>query len=303
MRESTKVLLKKHGWRVDRALHNYIYFRWYYPYVRTVSLFLVLLKYLTWLKPLKFAGDFIFNRYHAKFLSGSDAAKIFTLNEDVSLVSRENKRIVPFKYAQKILFKDPEYVAVMDCPCKKTFGAPAETINSCLFVGSGTGKFWVDSCGKYNARRITQQEALDMVRRYRKKGYVTQAFFKVATGGSTGVICNCHPDTCVSLKASAITRKISKDLLMNAKSGYSVKHNPKKCKSCGTCVQTCHFGAIAMGKDGRVYNSDECMGCELCVESCPNGALSLYVDPQKPLPLDMDFVKKEIKKQAGARKI
>jgi ferredoxin len=141
------------------------------------------------------------------------------------------------------------------------------------------------------------------VRRYRKKGYITQAFFKVATGGSTGVICNCHPDTCISLKASSITRRINKDLTMNVKSGYSVKHDPGKCKGCGTCVTTCPFGAIAMGKDGRVYNSDECMGCELCVESCPNGALSLYIDPQKSLPLDMDFVKKEIKKQAGARKI
>ena len=34
MRESTKVLMKKHGWRFDRAIHNYLYFAWYYPYVK-----------------------------------------------------------------------------------------------------------------------------------------------------------------------------------------------------------------------------------------------------------------------------
>jgi ferredoxin len=277
MRQSTKVLMKKHGWRVDRAIHNYLYFRWYYPYVKTVSLFLGPLRYLTWIKPLKYVGNMAFSRYHAKFIS----------------------RIVPYKYAHKIIFQDPEYVAVMDCPCKKSFKAPADTINSCIVVGSGSGKFWVDTCKKYNARQITQADALDMVKHYRGKGYITQAFFKVATGGSTGVICNCHPDSCVSLKASSITRKIDKNTTMNAKSGYSVRHDSAKCKKCGACVSICHFNAIEMKADGRVYNRNECMGCDLCVESCPNGALSLYVDPEKPMPLDMDLVKSEMKNQAA----
>jgi ferredoxin len=30
------------------------------------------------------------------------------------------------------------------------------------------------------------------------------------------------------------------------------------------------------------------MGCELCVEHCPECALSLEIDPDKPLPLDLD---------------
>ncbi len=286
--------MKKHGWRVDRAIHNYVYFRWYYPYVKVVSILLGPLRYLTWMKPLKFIGDMAFSRYHAKLLSSSDVNKIFTLNEDVSLENDRPKRIVPFKYARKILFKDPEYVAVMDCPCKKSFHAPAETINSCLVVGSGTGRFWVENLKKYNSRKISQQEALSMIRHYRAKGYVTQAFFKVATGGSTGVICNCHPDSCVSLKASAITRRIHDDLSMNAKSGYSVRHDAAKCTLCGTCAATCHFKAIAVDAQGRVYHRGECMGCELCVERCPHGALSLYVDPRKPLPLDMDLVRGEI---------
>ncbi len=299
MRESTKILMKKHGWRIDRALHNYIYFRWYYPYVKAVSLLLRPLKYLTWFKPLKYMGIMAFNRYHAKLISSGDAKKIFTLKEDVRLISDGNRRIVPYKYAHKIIFQDPEYVAVMDCPCKKSLGAPADTINSCIVVGSGTGKFWMDACKKYNPGKISQEEALSIVKHFRSKGFITQAFFKVATGGSTGVICNCHPDTCVSLKASSITRKIDKNVTMNAKSGYSVSRDLSKCKKCGLCAAACHFGSMTMGPDGPAYDRAECMGCELCVEVCPNGALSLYVDPSKPLPLDMDFVKEEIKKNSG----
>ncbi len=156
----------------------------------------------------------------------------------------------------------------------------------------------MDTCKKYNARRITQNEALDMVKHYRSKGYITQAFFKVATGGSTGVICNCHPDTCVSLKASELTRKLDQNTTMNAKSGYSVKRDLSKCKKCGACVEACHFGSMSMASDGPEYDRGECMGCDLCVEACPHGALSLYADPEKPLPLDMDFVREEISRQA-----
>ncbi len=296
MRESTKALMAKHGWRIDRAIHNYIYFVFYYPYVRFVyHLFKFLAKYLSWFKPLTPIVSMALNRYHAKILSGGDVNKIVTLNEDISATSENNKKIIPFKYAYKILFKDPEYIAVIDCPCKKTLKAPPDTINSCLFVGSGTGAFWVDSLSKkYNARKISQQEALDMIRHYRKMGYINQAFFKVATGGSTGVICNCHPDTCVSMQATKFMKKFNKNFVHGAYSGYSVRRDETKCKKCGTCTTVCHFEAITVVPEkSRSYNRTNCTGCELCVEHCPEGALSLYQDPSKPLPLDIDLVKSE----------
>jgi ferredoxin len=35
------------------------------------------------------------------------------------------------------------------------------------------------------------------------------------------------------------------------------------------------------------------MGCGLCTEHCPTGALKLYVDSDKPVPLDIDLVKEQ----------
>ncbi|MEN6472824.1 MAG: 4Fe-4S binding protein [Syntrophaceae bacterium] len=294
MKESTRIMFKKHGWRVDRAIHNYIYFAFYYPYVKIVQLFLILLKHLTWIKPLQYVGDMAFNRYHGKFMSLEDTEKIFTLDEDISAVSSANKRIIPRKYAFKILFQEPDYIAVMDCPCKKAYGAAPEFINSCLAVGKGVASFWLEHGEKYHAHRITQAEALDLIRRFRKQGHITQAFFKVATGGSSGVICNCHPDTCVSLKASSITRHIRPDLSQSIESGYSVKHAEQKCTLCGTCVQSCHFGAVKISDGLWSYDAKTCLGCGLCVESCPNETLSLYVDAGKARPLDMDDVRENL---------
>ena len=124
---------------------------------------------------------------------------------------------------------------------------------------------------------------------------------KVATGGSTGVICNCHPDTCVSLQATRFAAALDKDLTMTAKSGYSVVRDEKKCIRCGTCTRVCAFGAITGTGDEHPYDRAKCIGCELCVENCAQNALSLYVDPEKPLPLDLDRIREQLHPAAGAR--
>ena len=84
---------------------------------------------------------------------------------------------------------------------------------------------------------------------------------------------------------------------MDAYSGYSISHDETKCKKCGTCASVCHFEAITVVPEKSwSYNNENCTGCELCVEHCPEGALSLYQDPSKPLPLDIDLVKSEFVK-------
>lgn len=298
MKESTKIMMKNHGWRFDRFIHNYIYFVFYYPYVLFLLwLFRFLGAAFAWFKPINAIISMAFARYHAKFLSGGDAAKIFSLNEDVMATSEENKRIVPYKYAYDIIFKDADYVAVMDCPCAKALKGKGNLggcapINRCLAVGKGLATFWIEHCEKYNAHQITQQEAIDLIKDFRKRGHITQAFFKIATGGRTGVICNCCPECCVSLESTRLAKKFNSSFSMNAQSGYSVKYERKKCKNCGSCAKICHFNAIEFerGKKGH-YSKWDCMGCGLCVEHCPNGALSLYVDEAKSLPLDIDLVK------------
>ena len=290
MRQSTRIMLKKHGWRIDRSIHNYLYFRFYYPYVKTVYLALKPLKYLTWFKPLGLIGKMVFDRYHAKVLSSDDTRKIFSLNEDITVVSQRNKKIVPYRYATKIIFQEPTYIAVMDCPCKKSTDT-CKPIQSCIAVGKGLASFWLEHCQKYNARRISQNEALDIIQDFRQSGHINQAFFKVATGGSTGVICNCCPECCVSLQATMLTRKIDPALSQSAPSGYLVRHNSARCTRCGTCERICHFNAVRIDGGKRTYRPDACMGCELCVEHCPHQALELFCDPAKPMPLDIDRIR------------
>lgn len=290
MRESTRRLAQIHGWRIDRFVHNYLYFVFYQPYVRAAMSLVNFARHLTWLKPLGIVGGMVFDRYHSKVLSAGDAKKIFVLDENIHLDAEENKQVIPFRYATRIIFQEPRHIAVMDCPCKAVTGT-CEPIGCCIAVGKKLADFWLDHCRKYHARRISQLEALSIIRHYRRQRHVTQAFFKVATGGSTGVICNCCPDCCVSLKATAAARGLDPGLSMNAPAGYRVVHDPARCTQCGQCATVCHFKAVRRNSGLRSYTAALCMGCELCVEHCPQQALSLEIDPTKPLPLDLDRVR------------
>jgi len=79
---------------------------------------------------------------------------------------------------------------------------------------------------------------------------------------------------------------------MNAPAGYRVRYDPTRCTQCGKCTTVCHFEAVWQKKDQRRYTAALCMGCELCVEHCPQQALSLEIDPSKPLPLDLDRIRR-----------
>ena len=98
MRPTTKALIAKHGWRYDRAIHNYVYFAFYAPYIWVVTFFVDKvaphLERFTFLTPvIKFA----LSRYHAKMLSGENVTKILELDEDLSAVSNKNREHRPLQ--------------------------------------------------------------------------------------------------------------------------------------------------------------------------------------------------------------
>ena len=99
-----------------------------------------------------------------------------------------------------------------------------------------------------------------------------------------------------------IAQKFDGTLSNIAPSGYSVVHDPKKCRTCRKCSNVCIFNAITFTPDNkRIYDKAVCMGCGLCVEKCEQKALSLVRDASKGDPLDLDFVRETL--GAGGNRI
>ena len=171
MKESTKRIFKLHGWRADRAIHNYLYFIFYALYVK-LALYLtkVIVALFSWLEVTKYIPKFIFERYHAKVLSRGDVSKIINLNEPVIL--GPDTSIVPYKYANKIVLREPGQLAVMDCPCKLELKDPCQPVASCIAVGRPIVDFWMEHCEKYNVHRITPEEAMEIIDMHRSTGHI-----------------------------------------------------------------------------------------------------------------------------------
>jgi len=296
MKRSTRNVIRMHGWRIDRAIHNYVYFVYYHVYVSAfLSAGRLLARRFLWFKGLRHAFAFVFEHYHGKVLTASDVRKIITINRDLVYGPDKSERIIPFKLANKIILKEPEFIAVMDCPCRLARGRPCQAPSVCMAVGRTTAEFWLEHGEKYHARRVSQAEALAIIKNARERGCINSAWFKVATGGRTGVICSCCSCCCGGTEGMRIGQMFDRNLYIIAPSGYSVDHDASRCRLCRQCSEVCMFKAISFSPDNvRIYDRDVCMGCGLCAERCEQQALSLVRDQSKGDPLDVDALREKL---------
>jgi ferredoxin len=292
MKESTKRFFRVHGWRHPlNFLHGYFYFTRYDLYVKGLLRFAR--RYIRFFPRGRALFEYFFKRYHYKVVTHEQMGKLLTLEEDVEVDPETSARIIPFEKFNRILLKQPRHIAVMDCPCRLEKGEKGcRPLNVCFAVGEPVVSFWLEHCAdKYHARRISSEEALDILRRERERGHVATAWFKDATGGHTGVFCNCCKCCCGGLEAVRLADmlQVEDPPVMAAPSGYSARVNRSLCNGCGACVEVCPFDAVSLdGEDKSVLIYKKCMGCGACVDKCPQGARSLVRDPRKGVPLDVD---------------
>jgi Pyruvate/2-oxoacid:ferredoxin oxidoreductase delta subunit len=291
MKKSTINIFKMHGWRVDHAIHNYVYFVFYKQYVRSfLAAGRLLVTRFSSSRAVSLAFRMVYKNYHAKVLTFDDARKILTLDRDISMIADTAKKIIPFSAANKIVFSQPDFIAVMDCPCRLSRKQHCEPVNVCMAVGRTTAEFWLDHCARWHVRRVTQAEALELLEESVRLNRVIAAWLKTETGGRTGVICSCCSCCCGGIEGMKLARKLkSKEKLTNiASSGYSVLIDSQACISCGACVRVCAFDACRTVEGGSpIYDVEDCMGCGVCIATCPSGARVLARDESKGLPLDV----------------
>lgn len=109
---------------------------------------------------------------------------------------------------------------------------------------------WCLSLGKYaeslirvgKHRRVTRDEAEEILRHAEKNGYVHQ-LSNIDGPDFSLFICNCAWDTCMALKTSWYTA--SPNL---SSSNYRAHVTSENCVACGGCVEVCPQGAVKLGE-------------------------------------------------------
>lgn len=271
-------LLRPSTWRTLReggSLHGYVYGRWTNQYIKALfSLFPY-----TRSRPGARTGRWLANHYHGKVLTREQAEAIVRSPKDIPL--RDLEQIIPYPTARNLVLKGPPDVAVYECGCRHARAKPCQPTRVCMVIGQPFVDFILEH-NPQSSRRLTQAEALELLREEHERGHLHSAWFKDAMLNRFYAICNCCKCCCGGVEAMA-----KYGIPMLASSGYVAEVNQELCNLCGACVDACPFDALSTDNTHLVRSWEKCMGCGVCVEKCPLQAMSLARDEKKGIPLDV----------------
>ncbi len=267
-------------------IHGYVYLRWPYLYIRVgvgehplAKLYLRISGLLGGLRPRREPSQpkgSVADHYHGKVMPTDAARRLVMVKENLDIPDLE--QIIPYPEARSLILDNPEHIAVLDCPCRSARQDPCSPLDVCLIIGEPFASLVLEHHPK-KSRRITADEASDILSAEHERGHVHHAFFKDAMLNRFYAICNCCECCCGAMQAQ---RNGSP---MLASSGYVAQVDEGLCIDCGECEASCPFGAIQSLAGGYEVDRSVCMGCGICVDLCSQGALELSLAPDRGLPL------------------
>jgi MinD superfamily P-loop ATPase len=74
---------------------------------------------------------------------------------------------------------------------------------------------------------------------------------------------------------------------MLATSSYVSSVDQDLCIACGDCSDYCQFSAIQVENGYAIVDQELCMGCGVCASHCEQEAITLYHDPARGEPLEI----------------
>lgn len=160
-------------------------------------------------------------------------------------------------------------------------------VETCLCTGDEAA-FWI---AQGTAREITQEQALDILRKNREDGFIIEC-----TRESHGeYTCACRKGYCnVVAFWEALHEELGtleNSMAWNQLSDYRLEVDYDACVQCGTCANRCPMQAITMeaehnGEAAYPLVSDMCFKCGQCAYVCPMEARKLVERPtEECLPI------------------
>jgi Pyruvate/2-oxoacid:ferredoxin oxidoreductase delta subunit len=279
LRRSSRKILSKSGLRNVlnlKLLKLYLYGRWTKNYIGFQKK-----RILPKMQQKKKQGWA--DRTHFKVLTPENAGSIISVEQNISLQNQE--QIIPYATARDIVLNGPPDIVVYECGCRHSSPNPCQPTQVCLVIGEPFTGFVLDHHPK-SSRRISREEAHELVQTEHKRGHFQSAWFKDICLDRFYAICNCCK--CCCLGTQAVTKH---GIPMAASSGYVAQVDDSLCSACSLCEEACPFNAIGMEETAQV-SWEKCLGCGVCVGQCPEAALTLVREEKKGVPMDAKLLQK-----------
>ncbi len=293
MKETSKALFRLHGWKgTILYFDGYLYLKYIREYVKVIATAFKIVGF-----SLKKYNSFLFlpviryvtHRYHGKILILDDAEKILKLDISVEVPREKSEATVSWDHAYQLIFRHPEEICVVKCACRDANGHDCEPAHKCIIIGEPYVSFMIEHNRGAEPKRITQDEALALLRACKEKGYITNAYYKDGVGQQMYAICNCCPECCVAFSGHRFFQSHNITESPLGHSGYRPVIDYEKCVARnGDCIGKCPFDALSLGTTGKpVVDTLKCMGCGVGAAACSSGAITMEKYTPRGIPLDI----------------
>jgi hypothetical protein len=168
-------LIKSFLYNIKEAKYNPITLTHNLSYIATVT-YLRVLKYLVKINSKRIRNH-VSETYHSKVVRLDDATKIITIKENIEL--RNLDQVLPYKHAKDIILKNPHNIVAYECGCRGQKKDSCKPSDVCMVVGEPFVDL-VRMFQPFRSRRITQEEAIKILKDEDERGHVHTAWFKTA---------------------------------------------------------------------------------------------------------------------------
>ena len=193
----------------------------------------------------------------------SFSSRIFPVNESLEV----KQWVLPSEHAHKLL-KSVDSIALQACECRSHYQRCKNPIDVCLLFDEIAERI----LSREKARRITTEEAADILKEANRSGLVHLALYM--PNHKIYALCSCCSCCCHEMQ---IVREYGRFELM-VHSQYIAETDFSLCINCAICIDRCLFSARRINENGDLfYNPERCLGCGLCVSACPLNATRMKI--------------------------